>query len=187
LQDSGFLSPFLGRIRALANATRSIAKDDQSSARVEQLIEAGLAVLKDTYGERISFAGLALSVSPTAAQQLSLALHELGTNTHKYGLGASEDVRVSVTWTIRAEVFELVWLEHNGGEPNPSPQASEGFGTKLLTSIIPATLEGKAERRFERGEFIYTLVVPHAAISDRKTVRDETTLAARIIATNYKT
>lgn len=182
-----FLSSFLGRVRALATATRAIAQDEQSSAQLEKLIEAGLAMLKDTYGERISFAGPALSVSPTAAQQFSLALHELATNTHKYGLGASESVRVSVTWTISAEVFELLWREHNGADLNPSPQAGEGFGTKLLTSIIPATLNGEAERRFEGGEFIYKLVVPIAAISDRKAVRDDTTLAARIIETSYKT
>ena len=181
-----FLSAFLGRVRALATATRAIAQDDQSSAQLGKLIEAALAMLKDTYGKRISSSGPALSINPTAAQQFSLALHELGTNTHKYGLGASEAARVSVTWTIRAGVFELVWREDNGAVPDPATPPSDGFGTKLLTSIIPATLDGTAERQFERGALIYRLVVPIATIKERAAGGSDPSLAARIIETNYK-
>jgi two-component sensor histidine kinase len=180
-----FLGPFVGRVRALANATRSIAKDDQASAQLAALVDDGLAVLKATYGERISTSGPALSVGPSAAQQLSLALHELATNTHKYGLGASEDVRVSVKWTVSDTTFELVWCEHGNPGPEPAGAEGEGFGTTLLTSLIPGTLGGEAERRLEGGDLIYRLKAPLAAISDKNATGYDTTLAARIIETNY--
>lgn len=181
-----FMNPFLGRVRALANATRSIAKGDQTSAQLVDVVKAGLDVLIDTYGDRISVSGPALSVNPTAAQQLSLALHELATNTHKYGLGASEDVRLNVAWNINDKNFELLWCEDNGLVAKRSRQASDGFGTKLLTSIIPATLQGTAEHKFEGGEMIYRLVVPLAAVCESGDGEGDTMLAARIIESGYK-
>lgn len=180
-----FLDTFVGRVRALADATRSIAKNDRASVQLASVVEGALAVLRATYGERISFAGPALSVGPTAAQQLGLALHELGTNTHKYGLGASDDVRVSVTWTISESAFELRWCEHDSPDPEPSRPVDAGFGTKLLTGIIPATLGGEAERFYEGGDLVYRLVVPLDAVSDLKELRGDPELAARIIETSY--
>ena len=181
-----FLGPFLGRVRALANATRSIARDDQSRAQLAAVVEAGLAVLRETYGARITASGPTLAITPTAAQQLSLALHELATNTHKYGLGAFEDLKVSVTWTVGDGDFELVWREHGAPAGLPIADTGEGFGTMLLVTIVPATLQGHAERSFAAGAMTYRLVVPLAAIRDPAVVPADSTLANRIIADNFR-
>lgn len=180
-----FITPFLGRVRALAIATRSIANDDEASADLAKIIDAGLAVLKATYGERINAFGPTFAINPTAAQQLSLALHELGTNTHKYGLGASEDVRVSVRWTVKDAVFTLLWREDHGAERQPSAPSSAGFGKMLLTSIVPITLDGRAEHGFEGDALIYRLVVPIASLTRVITGRTDPDLAARLIETNF--
>lgn len=181
-----FLGPFLGRVRALANATRSIARDDQSRAQLAAVMDAGLAVLRATYGERITASGPALAITPTAAQQLSLALHELATNTHKYGLGADEALEVSVSWAVEDEDFELVWREHGARAALPPADPGEGFGTMLLVTIVPATLQGHAERSFAGGALTYRLRAPLAAISDPVEVRADSTLANRIIAHSFK-
>lgn len=183
---SGFLEPFLGRVRALADATRSIAQNDANVAQLAALVNSVLAVLIETYGARITVSGPALAITPTAAQQLGLALHELSTNTHKYGLGLSEDRRLSVTWTIADDRFELVWREHGGPGEAPRAEPRAGFGTTLLVSIVPATLRGKAERRFEEGEMIYRLDAPLAAVSDRTGSREDASLANRIIETTFR-
>lgn len=181
-----FLAPFLGRVRALANATRSIARDDQSRAQLAAVMESGLAVLRATYGERITATGPGLAITPTAAQQLSLAVHELATNTHKYGLGAAEDLKVSVTWAVEDEDFELVWREHGARASLPPAEPGEGFGTMLLVTIVPATLRGHAERSFVDGALTYRLRAPLAAISDQPGARADSTLANRIIAHSFK-
>jgi len=181
-----FLGPFLGRVRALAHATRSIANDDQSKAQLANVVESGLAVLKATYGDRIDVSGPPLTINPTAAQQLGLVLHELQTNTHKYGLGASENVRVRVTWTVTGEDLEFVWHEY-GSEAKANPSGSfEGFGTKLITNIVPATLDGKTERRFEDGELTYFLTVPLASITDQMKPDENAGLATRIIEGKFE-
>lgn len=40
-----FIAPFLGRLRALADATRSVASSDPTSGQIYKLIEAGVAVI----------------------------------------------------------------------------------------------------------------------------------------------
>lgn len=183
-----FLDPFLGRVRALADATRSMGADGGTRARLTTVVEAALAVPSATYGDHIDWSGPPIDISQTAAQQLSLALHELATNTHKYGLGASDGLRVRVTWSVTDEDFTLLWREHGGAAASPAsagePQ-TEGFGTTLLMSIVPATLRGKAERSFDAGGMTYRLVVPLAAIRDQPFTSEEDDLASRIIATNF--
>lgn len=180
-----FLTPFLGRLQALAVATRSIAKSDHASAQLRSVIEAGLSVLSNTYGERLQFSGPDMLVNPVAAQQISLAIHELGTNSHKYGLGASEQASVDLKWSIKGEIFELLWQERNGITCSSAEEGREGFGTKLLSTIIPATLEGTAERSANGGNMTYCLRVPLKGMINPKIARDDALLAARIIKDSY--
>ncbi len=180
-----FLTPFLGRLRALADATRAIATGDQVAAPLAKLVEAGMAVLQATYGSRISASGASLLVNPVAAQHISLALHELATNTLKYGLGASDDVRLSVSWTVSDETFTFVWHETHVPMGEAAADAPEGFGTMLLTTIVPSTLKGTAERSFERGELLYRLTVPLAAITPSDVADGDPLLAERIIESNF--
>lgn len=182
---AAFLTPFLGRLRALADATRAIATGDQVAAPLAKLVEAGMTVLQATYGPRISAAGPSLLVNPVAAQYISLALHELATNTLKYGLGASDEARLSVTWTVSDESFAFVWHETHVPMREAAAAAPEGFGTMLLTTIVPSTLKGTAERSFERGELLYRLTVPLAAITHRDMTSIDPLLAERIIESNF--
>ncbi len=182
-----FLDPFLGRLRALADATRSIARDGDDGAQVANVVETALAVVRETYGARISVAGPPLAISPTAAQHLSLALHELATNTHKYGLGADEDLRVSLSWAVDNGIFSLVWREHGGRGAGEASGQTNGFGTTLLVSIVPATLGGEAGRVYEAGGMVYRLVVPLGAITGTAGpgAGEDDALAARIIEASF--
>lgn len=182
---AAFLTPFLGRLRALAYATQAIATGDQVAAPLEKLVEAGMAVLQATYEPRISASGPSLLVNPVAAQYISLALHELATNTLKYGLGASDEVRLSVRWTVSDETFTFVWHETHVPLGEGAAEAPEGFGTMLLTTTVPSTLKGTAERSLERGELLYRLTAPLAAITHHDLASGDPLLAARIIESNF--
>lgn len=184
-QADTFLAPFLGRLRALADATRAIAGSRNAAAEVGKLVETGMAVLRSTYGARISTAGPTILVNATAAQHLSLALHELCTNTLKYGLGASDAVRVGVTWQVSGEAFTFTWHESDIPAGRDAAEVPRGFGTVLLTTIVPTTLGGTAERRFASGSLVYRLAVPLGAITTHEQTNDDPALAARIIADTF--
>ena len=185
-RTSEFLDAFLGRVRALADTTRAIARSDKSSADLEQLVESGLAVLKSTFGPRVSVSGPALAINPVAAQQLSLALYELATNTQKYGLGASDLAEISVRWSVDGGRFALVW--HERGLPAAVSDATagiEGFGTKLLMKIVPRMLGGEAERKLAGSEMVYCLSAPVDAVVTQDNDGNGDRLAARIIDTSF--
>lgn len=179
----GFLTPFIGRLRALADATRAIATEEQSAAPLVRVVDAGLAVLRATYGARVAAGGPALQVNPTAAQQISLAIHELATNTLKYGIGTGEQVQVEVNWTAAGDAFCFSWREYPVTMAADGQTPSEGFGTMLLTAIVPATLGGEARREISDGALVYQLTVPLAAITGSGT--GDPRLAGNIIATSF--
>jgi two-component sensor histidine kinase len=181
-----FLVPFLGRLQALAGATRAIATEEQAAAPLEKIIDAGLAVLNATYGARISMSGPPLRIKPTAAQHISLALHELGTNTLKYGVGVNEAVQVEVNWAIEGEQVVLTWREHPVGPDADDAERADGFGTMLLMVIVPSTLGGTAERSITPTELVYRLEVPLRALVDEADTGADPQLASRIIARTFR-
>lgn len=177
-----FLDTFVGRLQALTKATQSIGKKEQSSAQLDQVIDDGLSPLQNAYGSRVSYAGPLLTINPEAAQQISLALHELATNTQKYGLGAKDTVHVEVSWEISGKTLELVWREYGDGQANSDLEArSEGFGTKLLTRVIPVMLRGEATRIFEQDGFAYKLIAPLSAVNVDERSAGSHQLAASVI------
>lgn len=177
-----FLDTFVARLQAVSKATRSIVRKDETSIALETVIDESLHPLEETYGERFAYAGPPLVINPEAAQQISLALHELATNSQKYGLSAAESVHVEVSWSTSEGRFELLWREYG----IPTLQAgdqnwSEGFGTKLLTKVIPAMLRGEASRSFEEGGLVYRLSAPLEAIAAGQDQGDADRMAARIV------
>ncbi|WP_338242949.1 sensor histidine kinase [Aurantiacibacter hainanensis] len=180
-----FLATFLGRIRALADATRAISRDERASTGLRRVVENRLAPLIEMYGERVSCEGPDLKVNSEAAQQLSLALHELATNTQKYGLAVSQDTRVEVLWSADDEGFELVWREDALSIAQGQPAQEEGFGTKLLTRVIPTMLKGEASRELGENRLIYRLTAPIEAVAASEDSSETRALAARIVDESF--
>jgi two-component sensor histidine kinase len=165
----GFLKAFTGRIEALSRATASVGEDGPAGgAELGRVLRVQLDPLVLTFGDRLRIEGPPVQVGPSAAQQFSLVVHELGTNAGKYGALAGEEGRVDLSWTTEegedGSQLRLVWRE--SGVPMDNPRAEPpGFGTRLLTTIVPGVLGGKAERSFERGGLRYELEVPLAALA----------------------
>ena len=127
-----------------------------------------------------------MTINPEAAQQISLALHELATNAQKYGLSTTETVHVEVSWGVKNSEFQLDWREYgNDRITSEVGFKSEGFGTKLLTKIVPAMLRGHATRTIEDGEILYRLTAPLEAVAASEKSGESGSLAARIIDENF--
>ncbi|ROT99468.1 sensor histidine kinase [Histidinibacterium lentulum] len=169
-----FLRSLLGRIDALGNATAALLETSTSSGlTIRQLAERQLRPAILTFGERLSMDGPETEVNPQAAQQLSLVLHELATNSQKHGVLAMPDGEVRTTWAVetgaREPMFVLEWVEQGAWSRSMSaPEAAigGGFGSTLLLRIAPATLGGTAEADLTEG-FRYRLSVPLAHLRPR--------------------
>jgi two-component sensor histidine kinase len=61
---------------------------------------------------------------------MALMLHELRTNSNKYGALSKEQGRVTISWTVEDQLLRLRWVERGG--PAVRAPASRGFGMTLI-------------------------------------------------------
>jgi CheY-like chemotaxis protein len=89
---------------------------------------------------RVELQGSEIILQPSAAQTLTLALHELATNAAKYGALSSSSGRVLVTWRS-IDSFELVWTETDG--PRVTAPTRKGFGSRIVAASVEQQLGGR--------------------------------------------
>jgi len=108
---------------------------------------------------RVTVEGEHVVVSPHFAAQIGMALHELATNSVKYGAFGG-DGRVEIDWTMTVSnenrrSLILNWAEiHDRAN---APGKHQGFGHLLLTQIVPANLNGTASLVGSAGKLRWTL------------------------------
>jgi CheY-like chemotaxis protein len=81
-----------------------------------------------------------LSLGPSIAQALALALHELATNATKYGSLSSRSGGVHVAWELSGAELELRWIEFGG--PPVDDAATGGFGIRVIKASVESQLGG---------------------------------------------
>jgi hypothetical protein len=72
---------FEARLQALARANRALVKSNWGGVDLNQLVRSEL----DVFSQRARISGVSVLLSPQHAQNFALALHELATNSAKYG------------------------------------------------------------------------------------------------------
>jgi two-component sensor histidine kinase len=87
-----------------------------------------------------------------------LALHELITNSAKYGALSAQSGRLQVDWEDQAGVLKVVWTETGG--PRVEKPATRGFGTRSVIASIESQLGGKAEFDWRPEGLVCRLSVP---------------------------
>jgi two-component sensor histidine kinase len=131
---------FEARLQALARANRALVRSNWGGVDLTQLVRAEL----EAFSKRASINGVSVLLSPQQAQNFTLALHELATNSVKYGALSKAAGKVKVSWTIKPDhsssVLKFRWQESGG--PPVSPPTRQGFGSQLLKGIFSdVTLE----------------------------------------------
>jgi two-component sensor histidine kinase len=125
---------FEARLQALARANRALVRSNWGGVDLNQLVSAELEV----FSKRASISGVSVLLSPQHAQNFTLALHELATNSAKYGAFSKPTGKVEVSWSIEPDqsgsVLKFRWQESGG--PPISPPTRQGFGSQLLRGIF---------------------------------------------------
>ena len=152
-----------GRIEALARAHDQLTQTDWSASSVHKLIDVEFAA----YGgsERIVITGPDLALVPDAYATLALVLHELVTNSAKYGALSVPEGHVAMTFEIDdGGAFILTWTDRNG--PDVSPPTRKGFGTTIIEKSVPFELGGEAELTFPSAGMSARFVIPARHVGD---------------------
>jgi two-component sensor histidine kinase len=160
--DAGSLwEAFAGRLRAMAQAHDVVAgRGWTEGAELRALLEAELAPylrMAGAAGPHADLDGPQVRLSPAAALAFALALHELATNAARHGALSVASGRLRVRWDLlpassrspsAAPQLRLDWVEEGGPVP-AAPPLRRGFGTRLLSSALPAQLGGRVSLDFQ--------------------------------------
>ncbi|MFY0310492.1 sensor histidine kinase [Leisingera sp. D0M16] len=188
-----FVGIFTGRLNALASATQTVMQEPSgASADLGSVIRAQLEPVLLSFGDRMTVEGPDVTTGSEAAQQISLALHELATNAQKYGSADGEEARISVSWSVRGENssqkrLRLRWEEDISRQSDMPVNGTgrTGFGTRLLTQIVPSMLQGEASRTVEGGKLVYELDIPLSALAEGESQAENAQLASRIVGQGF--
>ena len=145
-----------GRISALARVHTILSLSSWQGAEIAKLVDEELAPY--AVGDQIAFSGSNIQLQPATAQTLALALHELVTNSAKYGALSTLSGRLTIKWEVQTDVLEILWEERDG--PAVERPISRGFGTKSVIASIESQLGGQAEFDWRSEGLICRLSVP---------------------------
>lgn len=161
-----FVKSLTGRVRALANSQSAFRFGEDQIVSLGDLLRLELAQYQTLDGTNVSIGGPPVSVSPRAAQMLSLAVHELATNATKYGSLGVAGGHVSVTSAFTGEgktgTLTITWRE-SGGPPVVPPQRL-GFGTTLIKRIVANALHAEVTIEYQPDGLICRMALPRAVI-----------------------
>lgn len=159
LSVPGFAAIIGGRIAALATAHDNITDKNWGPASLARLIEGELAPYCGGNRARFKLVGDDVLVTPEAYTILALVVHELATNSAKYGSLSARSGTVEVTLARTAfGDLSLRWREV-GGPPVTAP-TRHGFGSTIITRSIPHDLQGEADMRYRLGGVEGDFLVP---------------------------
>lgn len=145
------------RLATLARAQDALLASPNDRVSLTSIVEANLGHLS-----AVEVTGDAATTIPgRAAPYLALALHELGTNSLKYGALSQEEGRVELAWHEDENGDAHVeWSEHS---PIPAESTGkEGFGTALLTRIFAGATDGRVHRELTESGLRWSAVIPTA-------------------------
>ncbi|MBI1402394.1 MAG: GAF domain-containing protein [Porphyrobacter sp.] len=147
LSVPGFAAILGGRIAALAAAHENLTAKNWGPASLKRLLETELAPYGGAGRARVAIHGEDAALGPEAYTVLALVVHELATNSAKYGALSAQAGQLDLRLARTAfGDLSLQWREA-GGPPVSAP-TREGFGSTIIRRSVPHDLGGEADIRF---------------------------------------
>jgi two-component sensor histidine kinase len=145
------------RISTLAQTQALIASQRYENARFQDIVENTMSpFVSDDASSRIRFAGDSnLLISPRGAFTVTLMINELASNATKHGALSRHDGKIDIFWS-NTDRLNFSWKE-SFDRTNQSTPSRKGFGTQILTRIVPLDLRGSSRMNFAENGLEYIL------------------------------
>ncbi len=160
-----------GRVQALARAHDQLTRQEWGPSSLTSLIEAeagafgngARAAAQPSHGPGVRIGSPDMLLQPEAFTTLVLVVHELMTNSAKYGALSTPHGHIDVTWAADASGrLAISWIEQ-GGPPVQAP-TRRGFGSTIIERSIPHDLKGEATIEYRLAGVRARLVIPSAFV-----------------------
>lgn len=163
-----FVRKLDSRVQSLARAHDHITRQNWSAVSLRQLLQTEAESYLLDRKDRLIVTGPNVRLLPQAFSSMALVMHEMLTNSAKYGAMSDRSGRVEIAVSIHdTGALVIDWVEA-GGPPVKSPER-RGFGSTIVERTVPFELGGETEIVFDpagvRARFLLParhFVVDHA-------------------------
>jgi len=157
----GLARELTDRLSALGRAhdlVRPLPNGQGNAALLGDLFAVLLAPYDDlgAFKGRIRVAVERMGVGERAATGLALVIHELATNSMKYGALSAPVGTLDLSSIADGKDLVLTWLEH-GGPSVIDPVGRAGFGSKLVQRSVTGQLGGTIDYDWAESGLVVTL------------------------------
>ena len=141
--SASYVKSLSGRVQALARAHDRVTRQNWGPGPFNAIFEDEISAYVPNQRHRFTITGPFVFLLPQAYSTLALVVHELVTNSSKYG-SLSDNGRVEVTLKLEpARGLSFRWREQDG--PPVQTPTRRGFGSVIIERVVPFDLQGTAE------------------------------------------
>lgn len=155
-----FVASLTSRLQAMAAAQELLAKSDGQRTTIRALVRKEFEILFGPEASHVKINGPRIEIDESQSQALGLIVHELATNSTKYG-ALSNDGRITLDLSLEnngQSTAGLRWVESN--IRGTADFSNQGFGSKLMKMMAEGQLRGKIDRRVASGEVHISILFP---------------------------
>lgn len=124
-----FVDSFGGRIRSMSRVHSQLSSNEWKAMALDAVVRDQMR-LGPVDEAQITASGPHVDLDASIVPQMAMILHELGTNSLKYGALSRTLGRVTIDWSVSGQTLKLRWSEFGG--PAVKAPMRRGFGTKLI-------------------------------------------------------
>lgn len=153
------------RVHALARAHDQLTSNGWGARSLTHMIRVEAGAYLGEKADRVRITGDDAGVQPDAFATVALVMHELITNSAKYGAFRDSSGAVDIALKCSdADGLVIDWLEQ-GGAP-VTPPTRRGFGSTIIERAIPHELGGTASVEFLPSGLRARFTLPSAHIAE---------------------
>lgn len=153
-----FVKTFGGRIQSMSRVHSQLSTNEWKGAQLHDIVRDQMN-LGPVDEAQISASGPQVLLDAANVPKMAMILHELGTNSLKYGALSKPQGKVAIAWAVDGQRLEMRWTE-NGGPP-VAAKIKLGFGTKLIETSA-ASAGGEAKMLIGADGVQWTIALPLA-------------------------
>lgn len=159
-----FAEHFEGRLSAMARCYSHLDRRAADGADLEDMLRDELLEVHCLDGPNCVIEGPPVLLQRETAELIALTLHELMTNSVKFG-AIAQNAQLAVRWSVEGEPdapsLHFHWAE-SGVAPLAAAPRPSGFGRQLIEEALPFQLDATASFALKPGGVDCSIVLPLA-------------------------
>jgi two-component sensor histidine kinase len=165
-QMTGELTERLTALGRAHDAVRPLPGEQGKAALLGDLLSVLLAPYDATaaFSGRIRVAVPRMGIGDQTASTLAMIVHELATNSVKYGALSSPEGSLDLSSRSVGDCLDLIWAETGGPRIVGHPELT-GFGSRLISRSITSGLGGKIDYDWQESGLVVTITMPQDRLS----------------------